>query len=411
MLASREERRWRGPIKAPAPRDWENPGLRACRVPTASVGTWKATVVPGIYLRHGQTYIAMRETPYDAEDVLQQLIERQPEMLAGDDAPHGSLILVRREAGVSDREDAGARWSLDHLYLDAKGVPTLVEVKRSSDTRARREVVAQMLDYAANARTSFSAERMTEWLEESARQRGTTAADCLLDAFGVDDVEAFWQLVDTNLKAERFRLVFVSDSIGAELRRIIEFLNSQMSRTEVLAIEVKQYTDADGDHQTIVPRVVGDTEEARAVKRSSPRAERLDREMLVTSIREQSELAAAGADGVLDWAEREPRLDVRYTRTGGIIETAGRPLLSLKTSRAIDRILHVQLDTLAAHGEPWDETQIEQLVSELAGIGLNLEPRERRWPRAPLEPLADETRRRQVLTVMERVLDTLTGFS
>ena len=50
--------------------------------------------------------------------------------------------------------------------------------------------------------------------------------------------------MDTNLKAERFRLVFVSDSIGAELRRIIEFLNGQMSRTEVLAIEVKQYTDA-----------------------------------------------------------------------------------------------------------------------------------------------------------------------
>jgi hypothetical protein len=29
-------------------------------------------------------------------------------------------------------------------------VPTLVEVKRSDDTRIRREVVGQMLDYAAN---------------------------------------------------------------------------------------------------------------------------------------------------------------------------------------------------------------------------------------------------------------------
>jgi hypothetical protein len=34
--------------------------------------------------------------------------------------------------------------------VDEAGVPTLVEVKRSSDTRARREVVARMLDYAAN---------------------------------------------------------------------------------------------------------------------------------------------------------------------------------------------------------------------------------------------------------------------
>ena len=99
-----------------------------------------------------RTYIAMTETPYEAEKVLQELIEGHPEMLAGEDAAHGPLILVRREAGVSDREDAGARWSLDHLYLDAKGIPTLVEVKRGSDTRGRREVVAQMLDYAANAR-------------------------------------------------------------------------------------------------------------------------------------------------------------------------------------------------------------------------------------------------------------------
>ncbi len=30
-------------------------------------------------------------------------------------------------------------------------IPTLVEVKRSTDSRIRREVVGQMLDYAANA--------------------------------------------------------------------------------------------------------------------------------------------------------------------------------------------------------------------------------------------------------------------
>jgi hypothetical protein len=60
--------------------------------------------------------------------------------------------------------------------------------------------------------------------------------------------------------------VFVSHSIGTELRRIIEYLNRQMSATEVLAIEVKPYTDADGAHQTIGPRVVGDTAEARAAR-------------------------------------------------------------------------------------------------------------------------------------------------
>jgi hypothetical protein len=360
--------------------------------------------VPGIYLRRGHTYIAMGETPYDAEDVLQQLIERHPEMLAGDEAGHGSLILVRREAGVRDEEDAGARWSLDHLYLDANGISTLVEVKRSSDTRARREVVAQMLDYAANARTSFDAEQMADWLEESAQKRGSTAAETLLNAFGVDDVDGFWQTVDTNLKAERFRLVFVSDSIGAELCRIIEFLNSQMSRTEVLAIEVKQYTDAEGAHQIIVPRVVGDTPEARAVKRATPRPAPLDRETLVAGIREQSELAADAAEAVLDWADREPRLDVRYTPTSGGIWTAGKTFLRVVLSGEIQ----VELKMLRDHGQPWDDERIEQLVQDLADIGAQLGPG-RSWPKAPLEPLADESRRQQFLALMGRVLETLTG--
>jgi hypothetical protein len=60
-------------------------------------------------------------------------------------------LLVTREAGIALPGGAGgSRWSLDHLFLDQDGIPTLVEVKRASDPRGRREVVAQMLDYAAS---------------------------------------------------------------------------------------------------------------------------------------------------------------------------------------------------------------------------------------------------------------------
>lgn len=59
------------------------------------------------------------------------------------------FLLVCREAPVADQYGAG-RWSLDHLFVDQDAIPTLVEVKRSSDSRIRREVVGQMLDYAAN---------------------------------------------------------------------------------------------------------------------------------------------------------------------------------------------------------------------------------------------------------------------
>src|SRR5689334_17687443 len=96
--------------------------------------------MPGIYLRKGDQYVPMTETPYQAERLLQLLIAEHPETLI-DEPDQGSLLFVRREVAVADQEDGGGRWSLDHLFLDRNGVPTLVEVKRSSDTRGRREVV------------------------------------------------------------------------------------------------------------------------------------------------------------------------------------------------------------------------------------------------------------------------------
>jgi hypothetical protein len=70
-------------------------------------------------------------------------------------------VLVKREVPV-------AGMSLDHLFIDHDAVPTLVEVKRSSDTRTRREVVAQMLDYAANAAGEWDERMLRDWLLERA---------------------------------------------------------------------------------------------------------------------------------------------------------------------------------------------------------------------------------------------------
>src|SRR4051794_31066731 len=85
---------------------------------------------------HG-TLVAMTETPYAAEDVLQALLERHPDLLAGGQMTPGGprrWALIAREQGVPDREEvAGTRWSIDHLFVDQDAVPTLVEVKRSTD--------------------------------------------------------------------------------------------------------------------------------------------------------------------------------------------------------------------------------------------------------------------------------------
>ena len=77
--------------------------------------------MPGIYLKHGDAYVSMTETPYDGEAVLQALIAQHAEILADENAGQAPLLLIRREAGVKDQADGGGRWSLDHLYVDGNG--------------------------------------------------------------------------------------------------------------------------------------------------------------------------------------------------------------------------------------------------------------------------------------------------
>ncbi len=64
-------------------------------------------------------------------------------------------------------------------------------------------------------------------------------------------------------------MVFLADVIPPELQRIIEFLNEQMVCTEVLGVEVRQYVGK--RHQTLVPRVVGNTMAAQRTKVATPR--------------------------------------------------------------------------------------------------------------------------------------------
>jgi len=224
----------------------------------------------GIYLiQEGGGLIEMPERPYEAEDILQRLLADYPNLLAGDQIDRASprrWLLVSREAAVPGEEGGAGRWSLDHLFLDQDAVPTLVEVKRSTDTRIRREVVGQMLDYAANGVVYWPAEAMRAQFERTCERRGTDPAEALVALLGPDgDHDAFWQVAKQNLQAGRVRLVFVADHIPTELQRVVEFLNGQMDPAEVLAVEIKQYVGQ--SQQALVPRLVGQTAAAQQKKR------------------------------------------------------------------------------------------------------------------------------------------------
>jgi hypothetical protein len=210
---------------------------------------------------------SMDEQRYPSEDLLQTLLEKYPDILAGEQINEASprrWLFISREVGVPEGEDGADRWSLDHLFLDQDAIPTLIEVKRSSDTRIRREVVGQMLDYAANAVSYWPAGVIREKFDSTCESRNEDPDILVARLLGVepnqDSTENFWNQVKTNLQAGKIRLIFVADIIPKELQHIVEFLNKQMDPAEVLAVEIRQYVGE--GLKTLVPEVIGQTEKS-----------------------------------------------------------------------------------------------------------------------------------------------------
>jgi hypothetical protein len=230
----------------------------------------------------------MSQQPYDKEDILQKYLEDYPNLLGGDqmnEAKPKRWLFISREMGVPKEDGGSDTWSLDHLFLDQDGILTLVEVKRSSDTRSRREVVAQMLDYAANAVVYWPIERIRTCFETSCDKQGIDSIERLRELLGADDsqvIEDFWEKTKTNLQAEKIRLVFVADQVQPELRRIVEFLNGQMDPAEVLAVEIPQYVGK--SQRAVVPRVIGLTVKAETAKGKRPPIEKRDIDSFVQSL-------------------------------------------------------------------------------------------------------------------------------
>ena len=217
-----------------------------------------------IYIRDDKGGLEpLEEIRFSTENHLQTLIAEHPELLDGTQIrPEDPRrwILITREKGISETADSGSRWAVDHLIVDQDAMPTLVEVKRGANPEIRRTIVGQMLEYAAHAAQTWSAEELRHTFEESATDQGLDPDEeigTLLQADGEPDVDRFWQDVATNLEARRLRLLFVADEIPDPLERTVEFLNAQMPNIEALVVEVKQFRGR--STQTLVPRVIGRT--------------------------------------------------------------------------------------------------------------------------------------------------------
>jgi hypothetical protein len=368
----------------------------------------------GIFLIKDDKLVKMEEAAYDSEELLQKLLEDYPDLLAGDqinqDEPR-RWLLISREMEISS-EDSENRWSVDHLFLDQDGIPTLVEVKRSSDTRIRREVVGQMLDYAANAIIFWPIEKIQSKFEAHCQTKETDPDQEIQNLIGEEhDPEEFWQKVKTNLQAGKVRLVFVADVIPSELKRIVEFLNEQMDPAEVIAIEIKQFVGE--GFKSMVPRVVGQTQQAMK-KRGIQKKKKWDEESFMKVLQQREDKSEAiVAKRILAWAKSK---NLRIWWGEGIKNGSFYPMFDYKNTtywtvgiRTGFNQGYIEMEfgvfkSLPQFQEEKDRLELLNMINTIKGVNLSKEVIER-YPSFKLHLLDNESEFKKFISTMDWILE------
>ncbi|MFD5483527.1 hypothetical protein [Streptomyces hawaiiensis] len=370
----------------------------------------------------GEGLQALEATPFETEEDFQELLARHPRVLDFGTLADGRslrLVLVAREMGVSTSPESGPTYWLDHLFVDADGVPTLVEVKRATDTRIRREVVGQMLDYAANGARYWPAALLQHSFEETCRADGRPLDEAYAELLGERSPEDFWGSVEERLTAGQMRLLFVADRIPLELRAIVEFLNRQMRQTDVYAVELTQYR-GDGALKVLVPRVYGEVATAAKTPSGTRTSRKTTRDELDTAmsvrctaeVRHAAEtlLAHAQARGrLVGGTGRYPSMNVHYRTRAGSWAPIGT--LSILGDPAREEFAFNLQAIVQRFGSGATETFVSALptavgldkrLDELRDVGFNA------WPSVPLAALAAEPDAvEKLLAAVERLLDSL----
>ncbi len=192
------------------------------------------------------------------EEGLQKLVEQYPQIIPGSQIDPGSkdpprFVLLCREMAIGS-------WALDFLLVDQYGIPTLVETKLVENPESRRAVIGQILEYAANAASAWGEGKLREKAAEYWSKRGKELDEVLNEVFGeVDfDIDTFWSSVEENLQRSKIRLIITTDELRPEVRRIIEYLNTETRNVQILGLEIRCYGEDKG-LTVLVPRLVGQT--------------------------------------------------------------------------------------------------------------------------------------------------------
>lgn len=204
---------------------------------------------------------ALHRTPLTGghdEKWLQALLFAHPELIPIEriDPGAGGLAPICRELALPKE---GATVFLDLLAVTGQGRLVLVECKLWRNPQARREVVAQVLEYAALLRR-WSYADLTARLKTQLKWSGANPLyDHVRHTITLDEA-AFVDAVSRSLKAGDFDLIIAGDGIRSDLEAIAGHLDGSAARLAL--VEFQLWTNAAG-RSLVVPALPLRTEVLR----------------------------------------------------------------------------------------------------------------------------------------------------
>jgi len=196
-----------------------------------------------IYVKDGNSYTAIQTRPIAHEEELQRLFQE-----------HTNLVPSELdERCIAAREFRTPAGDIDHLILDAQGNLMVIETKLARNSK-RREVVAQVIDYASQL-YRFGPQ---ELIDEMRRKVGYDFTDEWFSSRL--EREEFLRAIESNLQNGRLTMTIVMDQADELLKDVVRFINRSTEFTLILA----EISVADSGGKDIVTVQVYGDESAEA---------------------------------------------------------------------------------------------------------------------------------------------------
>lgn len=282
---------------------------------------------------------------YADEAELQRFLCQSADLIPVSDIAEGArpLVCVGREIRRGKSADEGEGW-LDLLYVDDSPQMTIVEAKLGKNRESHREVIGQILEYAAYAsawtrddvesraaRFFASPECPDDYRDMSLQEVLAATYEDREDAsFNYED---FIGNLENSLRGGRIRLIIAIDSPPATLLKIAEFVNLHSGHFDLYVFQLRHFPDQEGEQDVFVPSVYG------RVARTESRRRSERREWTWSSIQDE-----------LDYPPNQVELAAQSTER--LLSAVGdwQPLASIYTNGSTSgAIIWTTIECLGAH--------------------------------------------------------------